>query len=261
MTTSRLSRTIVLIHGAWMTAASWDKFRKPFEQAGYTVHVPSWPFLDQGAAADLRASPPAGLGSLKAGEIADHIGKFIRTLPEQPIIIGHSMGGLVTQLLLDRGYGVAGVLLDPGPVAGIIADPVSLLAALPVLTRWNAWNRTYTLSKAQFDAKFANTAPAALREEAYEKYMVPTSGRVFAQTATGLGIRINVKKRMQPVLVTAASADRTVAPAMSRKIYNKHRKAPSRTDFVEFPGMSHFLMAEPGYDKVAAYIIDWAKNL
>ncbi|PBC01904.1 alpha/beta fold hydrolase [Mesorhizobium sp. WSM3860] len=260
MTHSRLTRTVVLIHGAWMTAASWSNFRKPFEEAGYTVHAPSWPFLDRGAA-ELRANPPADLGSLKAGDIADHIAKFIETLPEKPIIIGHSMGGLVTQLLLDRGYGVAGVLLDSGPVAGIIADPVSLLAALPVLARWNAWNRTYTLSKAQFDAKFANTAPAALRDEAYEKYMVPTSGRVFAQTATGLGIGINIRKRTQPVLVTAASEDKTVAPAMSRKIYKKHKKAPSRTDYVEFAGMSHFLMAEPGYEKVAAFIIEWAKDL
>ncbi|MGE0500760.1 MAG: alpha/beta hydrolase [Rhizobiaceae bacterium] len=261
MNTSRLTRTIVLVHGAWMTAASWDNFRKPFEAAGYTVHTPTWPFLGTGTAAELRANPPAGLGSLKAGEIADHIGRFIETLPEKPIIIGHSMGGLVTQLLLDRGYGAAGVLLDPGPVAGIIADPVSLLAALPVLTRWNAWNRTYTLSKAQFDAKFANTAPAALRDEAYEKYMVPTSGRVFAQAATGLGIRIDVRRRTQPVLVTAASEDRTVAPALSRRIYRKHKKAPGRTDFVEFEGLSHFLMTEPGHEKVAAYIIDWAKSL
>lgn len=261
MTTSRLSNTIVLVHGAWMTAASWDNFRKPFEAAGYTVHTPTWPFLDTGTAAELRANPPKGLGSLKAGEIADHIGAFIETLPEKPIIIGHSMGGLVTQLLLDRGYGVAGVLLDPGPVAGIIADPVSLLAALPVLTRWNAWNRTYTLSKAQFDAKFANTAPKALQDEAYEKYMVPTSGRVFAQAATGLGIRINVKNRTQPVLVTAAEFDKTVSPALSKKIYRKHKKAPSRTDFVEFPGLSHFLMTEPGYEKVADYLITWLAGL
>ncbi|MBX3578852.1 MAG: alpha/beta hydrolase [Rhizobiaceae bacterium] len=261
MTTSRLSSTIVLVHGAWMTAASWDNFRKPLEAAGYAVHTPTWPFLDGRTAADLRTNPPAALGWQKAGEIADHVGRFIETLPEKPIIIGHSMGGLVTQLLLDRGYGVAGVLLDPGPVAGIIADPVSLLAALPVLTRWNAWNRTYTLSKAQFDAKFANTAPKALRDEAYDTYMVPTSGRVFAQAATGLGIRIDVKKRTQPVLVTAASEDKTVSPALSRKIYRKHKKAPGRTDFVEFEGLSHFLMTEPGHEKVAAYILSWLEGL
>jgi pimeloyl-ACP methyl ester carboxylesterase len=259
--TSRLSRTIVLVHGAWMTAASWDEIRQPFEAAGYTVHTPTWPFLEGRSAADLRANPPAGLGRLKAGEIADHIGRFIDTLPEKPIIVGHSMGGLVTQLLLDRGHGVAGVLLDPGPVAGIIADPVSLLAALPVLTRWNAWNRPYTLSKATFDAKFANTARAAVRDEAYEAYMVPTSGRVFAQAATGLGIRIDVSRRTQPLLVTAASEDKTVSPALSRKIYRKHKKAPGRTDFVEFQGMSHFLAGEPGYEKVADVVIDWLAGL
>jgi len=259
--TSSLTSTVVLIHGAWMTPASWDNFRAKLEDAGYTVHAPTWPFLGRGTAAELRANPPKGLGSLTAGAIADHYAKFIETLPEKPLIIGHSMGGLVTQLLLDRGYGAAGVLLDPAPVAGIIADPVSLLAALPVVARWNAWNRPYTLSKATFDAKFANTAPAALRDEAYEKYMVPTSGRIFAQAATGLGIAIDVRKRTQPLLVTAAQFDKTVAPALSRKIYRKHRKAPGRTDFVEFPGLSHFLMTEPGYEKVADHVIEWARSL
>lgn len=259
--TSRLTKTIVLVHGAWMTAESWENFRKPFEAAGYTVHTPTWPHLAGRTAADLRANPPAELGRLTAGAIADHFGRFIETLPEKPLIIGHSMGGLVTQLLLDRGYGVAGVLLDPGPVAGIIADPISLLAAAPVLSRWNAWNRTYTLSKKAFDAKFANTAPKAVRDEAYEKYMVPTSGRVFAQAATGIGIRIDARARKQPLLVTAAEHDRTVAPALSRKIFRKHKASAARTDFVEFQGLSHFLAGEPGYEKVAQYVIDWAKSL
>lgn len=259
--TSRLTSTVVLIHGAWMTSASWDNFRAELERAGYTVHAPTWPFLDKGTAAELRANPPKGLGSLTAGAIADHYAKFIETLPEKPLIVGHSMGGLVTQLLLDRGYGVAGVALNPGPIAGVIADPLSLGAAFPVLARWNAWNRPYTLSKAQFDARFANTAPAALRDEAYEKYMVPTSGRLFAQVATGIGTRVTPKRRTQPLLITAAEKDRTVAPALSRAIFRKQRKSPARTDFVEFPGLSHFLAAEPGYEKVADTVIEWARGL
>lgn len=259
--TSRLTKTVVLIHGAWMTSASWDNFRGKLEVAGYTVHTPTWPYLDRGKAAELRANPPEGLGSLTAGAIADHHARFIKTLPEQPLIIGHSMGGLVTQLLLDRGYGVAGVALDPAPVAGVIADPVSLGAAFPVLARWNAWNRTYTLSKAQFDNRFANTAPAALRAEAYEKYMVPTSGRLFAQVATGIGIGVQPELRKQPLLITAGEKDRTVAPALARAIYRKQNKSSARTDFVEFPGLSHFLMTEPGYEKVADTVIEWAASL
>jgi len=260
-TSHRLTNTIVLVHGAWMTAASWDNFRKPLEAAGYTVHTPTWPYLEKGTAAELRANPPEGLGRLTAGAIADHYAKFIDTLPEKPLIIGHSMGGLVTQLLLDRGYGVAGVALDPGPIAGVIPDFLSLTAAIPVLLRWNAWNRTYTLPKATFDARFANTAPQALRDEAYDKYVVPTSGRLFAQAATGIGVGVDTKARKQPLLVTAAEHDRTVAPALSRAIWRKQKKSAARTDFVEFPGLSHFLATEPGYEKVAAYVLDWAEKL
>ncbi len=255
------SNTIVLIHGAWMTAASWGNFRQQLEAAGYTVHTPTWPFLEGRSAADLRANPPAGLGRLSPAAIADHVAKFIETLPEKPILVGHSMGGLVTQILLDRGYGVAGVALDPGPIAGVIPDLKSLLAALPVVARWNAWNRTYTLSKEQFDQGFANTAPAALRDQAYEQYMVPTSGRLFAQVASGLGTGVKVRRRTQPLLVTAAEFDKTVTPELSRRIYNKQKKAPGRTDFVEFPGLSHFLMTEPGHEKVAEYVVNWLKSL
>lgn len=258
---NRLTNTIVLIHGAWMTSASWDNFRKPLEAAGYIVHAPTWPYLEKGTAAELRANPPQSLGQLTAGAIADHYGKFIDTLPEKPLIIGHSMGGLVTQLLLDRGYGVAGVALDPGPIAGVIPDFLSLTAALPVLLRWNAWNRTYTLPKATFDARFANTAPQALRDEAYDEYVVPTSGRLFAQAATGIGVGVKTKARKQPLLVTAAEHDRTVAPALSRAIWRKQKKSAARTDFVEFPGLSHFLATEPGHEKVAAYVLDWAEKL
>lgn len=257
----RLTDTIVMIHGAWMTSASWDRFRMPFEAAGYTVHTPTWPFLDRGTAAELRAHPPEGLGTLTAGAITDRYATFIDTLPEKPLIIGHSMGGLVTQLLLDRGYGIAGVALDPGPIAGIIPDLVSLRAAIPVLARWNAWSRTYTLRKAAFDARFANTAPAALRDSAYADYVVPTSGRLFAQAATGIGLRVTPKARRQPLLITAAEHDRTVAPALSRAAWRKQKASPARTDYVEFPGRSHFLAAEPGYEEVAAHVIDWAAKL
>ena len=97
-------RSLGLIHGAWVTAQSWDTFRQPFEAAGYTVHTPTWPMLEGRSARELNESPPSGFGALTTGSIVDRLQAFITTLPDAPLIVGHSFGGLFTQMLLDRGW-------------------------------------------------------------------------------------------------------------------------------------------------------------
>jgi pimeloyl-ACP methyl ester carboxylesterase len=255
-----LTRTVVFIQGAWMLPASWDSFRKPFEAAGYKTHAPSWPYLE-GTAAELRAKPPAALGGLTVGAIVDHYAAFIATLPEKPLIIGHSFGGLYTQLLLDRGIGAAGIAIDPGPIGGIIPGPISLAAAFPVLARWEGWNLPFTLSREAFAANFANTAPADLQESAYEHLVVPTSGRIFYQAAGWIGTFAHPKRRKQPLLITAAEKDRTVTPYVAHAAYLIQRRALARTDFTLFGNRSHFLIAEPGWEEVASFALNWAKRL
>ena len=198
------SRTIVLIHGAWVTPASWAEFRQPFEAAGYTVHTPTWPLLDGLSPAEINASPPAGFGALTVGKVVDHLQRFIEGLPQQPILIGHSYGGLYTQLLLDRGVGVAGVALNPVLIGGIVPGPVTLTAALPILARPNGWNRPYAFSRERWFRRFANSAPRALSDEAYDSYVIPAPGRIFYQAAGMIGTGVNVKARKQPLLVLSA---------------------------------------------------------
>lgn len=132
ISTAPATRTVLFITGAWMHSSSWDKFRSMFEAAGYNTLAPAWPYLE-GNPADLRQNPDKRLGTLTFKTILDHYAKIIDALGEQPLIVGHSMGGLITQLLLDRGYGVAGIAMDPGPIAGALPGPVSLLAAVPPL--------------------------------------------------------------------------------------------------------------------------------
>ena len=254
------TKTVVFIHGAWMTSASWDNFRSTFEAAGYATLAPTWPYMDR-PVADLRSNPDPRFGALSLGEIADHYEAIIRALPEKPLLVGHSFGGLIVQLLLDRGVGIAGIAIDPGPVAGAFADPVSLGAALPVVLRWNGWNTPFMLTRAAFKDRFANKAPAALQEFGYDNYVVPAPGRIFYQAAAMLGNGVKPATRTQPLLITAGEFDRTVAPALSRGIYNVQKKSPARTDFKFFAGRSHFLAAEPGWEEVAQYAIDWAREV
>lgn len=152
----------MLIHGAWVTAQSLDTFRQPFEAAGYMVHTPTWPMLEGRSARELNESPPPGLGKLTTGAIVDHLQAFIATLPDAPLLVGHSFGGLFTQMLLDRGVGRAGVAINPVPIGGIVPRPTSLTAVLPAVARWNGWNRSYAMSRQVWSDRFANTAPPAL---------------------------------------------------------------------------------------------------
>ena len=249
------TKTVVFVTGAWMHTSSWDKFRSAFEAAGYTTYAPAWPYLE-GKPADLRANPDKRLGKLTFKQIVDKYAAFIDTLPEQPIIIGHSMGGLITQLLLDRGYGVAGIAVDPGPIAGAFVGLTSLLAALPPVL--SGPSTPHLITREGFAKTFANILSADEQKAAYDDYVVPTSSRIFYQAAGMIGTGVNVKARKQPLLVLSAEHDRTVSPFLARQVYNLQKKAPSRTDFHEFKDRDHFLAGERGWEEVAQYTLDWA---
>lgn len=258
--TDRVSNHVVFIPGAWMTPGCWDDFRKPFEAAGYTVHTPSWPTLDGGTPEQLRARPPEGLGALSIGAIVAHLAAVIADLPESPLIVGHSFGGLFTQLLLAQGLGVAGIALDPAPIAGVIPGPISLSAAAPILFRWNGWNRPFLISREAFAKTFANTIPPEAQRAAYDRLVVPTSGRIFFQAAAGLGSAAHPRRRAQPLLITVGEKDRTVSPYVARAAARIQRKSLAPTTFKQFAGRSHFLIAEPGWEEVADYCVAWARR-
>ncbi|WP_413582854.1 alpha/beta hydrolase [Bdellovibrio sp. HCB288] len=253
-------KTVVLIHGAWMTPISWDGFKKYFEEQGFNVITPTWPLMDK-SIEELRAHPDSEFGALSFKKIADHLEGIIRALPEPPLLVGHSMGGLLVQLLLDRGLGSAGICIDPAPIAGVIPDTRSLTSALPGLLRFAGWRKPYILTKEAFDKNFANTAPAEQRDADYKKFVVPAPGKIFFQAATGIGTHVDVKHRKQPLLIIAGEDDRTTAPAMVEANYRKQAKSPSRTDFKSFAGVSHYLIAEPGWEKVADASVKWAQDV
>ena len=126
-----MSKTIMLIHGAWLNAQAWEGFKARYEARGYTVIAPSWPFDDR-SPAELRASPNPALAKVGINELINHYDRLIRALPEPPILIGHSFGGTITQHLLDRGLGVAGVVIDPAPTSGVLVGWQTIKSTFPV---------------------------------------------------------------------------------------------------------------------------------
>jgi pimeloyl-ACP methyl ester carboxylesterase len=251
-----MTNTVLFVHGAWLTPKAWDCWRSHFEAAGYTTVAPTWPHMDRPIDA-LRKAPDPALAKLSVAEIVDHYAAEIAKLDEPPIIIGHSFGGLITMMLLDRGCGVAGVVLDPAPPRGVIPGLRSVLSALPVLLSWNGWNRVLTMSRSGFSGTFANTLPAGVAGAAYDAYVVPAPGRPYFQASLGIGNGVSYKRLTQPLLLIAGLKDKTADPAMIKRIWRAYRKAGAPAELATFPDRSHFLFAEQGWQQIADSVLGW----
>jgi pimeloyl-ACP methyl ester carboxylesterase len=187
-------KTIVFIHGAFLTPSCWNKFAGWFPERGYQVHTPAWPGKDR-TVAQIRADP-AGLAGVGLGEILDQYAVYVGELAEfdelvtlvdtaeMPILIGHSFGGLIVQVMLDCGIGSAGVAIHPAPPRGVpVVQPSALRSVAPLLARPSNRRGIVRMSFPQWRYAFAHTLPEDEARSAYERHVTPETGRPFFQTA------------------------------------------------------------------------------
>lgn len=259
-------RTIVLVHGLWVTPLSWEPFRRYYEKLGHHVLAPAWPGI-QGSVADMRRDP-SGLHGIGAEDVVAHYTRIIRALPEPPIIMGHSYGGAITQLLIDQGLGAAGVAIDSVPPKGILVLPLSTnLALTPALLHPATYRRgTFLFTFRQFWRVFCNTLSEADARAAYETQAIPASGRSILQAALAnftpnAATTVNFRNpNRAPLLVIGGEKDVIMPAALSRKIFRKHQASPCVTDYKEFSGRSHYIIAEKGWQEVADFALTWAED-
>jgi pimeloyl-ACP methyl ester carboxylesterase len=259
------TNTIVLIHGAWMTPRSWDPFRGFYAQLGYRVLTPPWPRLE-GEVEEIRRDPSAMAG-LGIAEIVDGYEQIIRLLDEPPIIMGHSFGGLFVQMLLDRGLGAAGIAIDSAQPKGVLRLPFSQIRALsPVLLNPANVNRAVPFNFDQFRYGFANTMTEREAREAFQLNAIPAPGRIVFQTGlANLNPRAATKvdyrnDRRAPLLLIAGGEDHIVPASVNRANFRKYRRSTATTDFVEFSGRSHLIVAQTGWEEVAEHALSWAQK-
>lgn len=260
-----MSQTIVFLHGAWVTPSSWASFIGDFEARGYSCIAPAWPGKDRSVEA-IRADPSPLLG-LGIGEIVDHYERIVRALPEPPILIGHSFGGLFVQILLDRGLGSCGVAIDPAPPRGVLVyEPSAYRSLGSVILNWRGWRKVVHWTYENFRYAFVHTLPEADARAAYETFVTPESGRLFFQGAlSGFSrhspARVDFRNTSRaPLLIIAGGKDRIVPASLVRRNYAKYAKSSAVTDLLEFPEMTHWIIAQPGWQDVAAQAAAWIKT-
>jgi pimeloyl-ACP methyl ester carboxylesterase len=249
------SKTIVLIHGMFMTPLCWEKWIPYNEAKGYRVFAPAWPGRDRPVDELRKLHPDPELAKLKLNHVVDHLETFIVSLDEKPAIIGHSMGGLAVQILLQRDVAVAGIAIDPAPPAGVFTTEFSFLKAnFPAINPF-LLSQPVHMTFEHFQYAFVNTLPLDEQRATYDRYVVPES-RGVPTSSLGSAGKVDFNRLRRPLLITAGEKDHIIPASLNRSNYSKY-KAPSVTDFKEFAGRDHFLIGSRGWEEIANYCLEW----
>jgi pimeloyl-ACP methyl ester carboxylesterase len=254
---------VVFVHGLWLLPSSWDRWQEVFRSAGYAPIAPGWPD-DPETVEEARAHPEAFAGK-SIGEVADHFAAVIQRLSAKPAIVGHSFGGLLTQILAGRGLAVASVAISPAPFRGVLPLPISALrAASPALRNPLNRGRAIPLTHDQFRFAFGNAVGEDEAKELYETFSVAAPGEpLFQAAAANLNpwteAKVDTKNPERgPLLIIAGEDDHTVPEVVSEAAYKQQQKNPGVTEFHKIPGRGHSLTIDHGWRDVAEVALAFA---
>lgn len=253
---------VVFVHGLWLLASSWDPWKQLFEGKGYATIAVDWPG-DQPSYDEAHRNKDS-LAGTSVSDVADHVAEVIAGLGRKPVVIGHSFGGLLAQMVAGRGLAVASVAIDPAPSRGVLPLPFSALkASFPVLGNPLNRGRTVTLTFEQFRYGFANAVPEDEAHRLYETFHTPAPGRPLFQAATANLFPWTVAKADKknpargPMLVITGEQDRIVPFALANAAYKGQKKNTNPTELVEIPGVGHSLVIDSHWPEVADAVLDF----
>jgi pimeloyl-ACP methyl ester carboxylesterase len=256
---------VVFVHGLWLLPSSWDRWAGVFEEAGYVAVTPGWPD-DPETVAEAKAHPEV-FARKSIGDIADYEEAIIRKLDRKPVVIGHSFGGLLTQILAGRGVAAASVAISPAPFRGVLPLPISALrSASPVLSNPANRHRAVPLTYEQFRYGFANAVDEEQAKKLYADYSVPGSGEpIFQAAAANLNpwteAKVDTKNPERgPLLIVSADEDHTVPWAIANASYKRQSKNEGVTEIVKLEHRGHALTIDDGWREVADTALAFVKK-
>ncbi len=256
---------VVFIHGLWLLAGSWDRWTALFEEAGYAPVAADWPG-DPATVAEARANPEA-LAGKTVGQVAGHMAELIGTLDRKPAVVGHSFGGLMTQIVAGRGLSAASVAIDPAPFKGVLPLPLAAIrATFPVLRNPLNRGRAITLTLDQFRYSWANAVDAEEAKQLHETFHVAAPGApIFQAAVANFNPRSETRADSQnpergPLLIFTGEKDHAVPPAMSNAAYKKQKRNAGVTELAEVPNRGHSLIIDSGWREVADTALGFLKR-
>jgi non-heme chloroperoxidase len=256
---------VVFIHGLWLLPSSWDRWATVFEEAGFAPLTPGWP--DDPDTVEEANAHPEVFAHKTVGDVADHFGEVIGKLATKPAVIGHSFGGLLTQIVAGRGLSRVSVAIDPAPFRGVLPLPISALkSSRPVLGNPANRSRAVPLTYEQFRFGFANAVPEAEAKELYDEFAVPASGAPLFQAATAnlnpwTEAKVNSKNPDRgPLLIVSGEKDNTVPWAIANASFTKQKRNTGVTEIVEMKNRGHALTIDSGWREVADTSLAFVKR-
>lgn len=249
--------TIVFLTGAFVSSHCWDPWKGFFEQRGYRCLAPPWPHKDAPALVLRSRQPDAAIASIRLADLVNYFTDFITQLDEKPILIGHSLGGLLVQLLLQKDLAVAGVAIHSVPPAGVMSFKWSFLrAAWAPLGFFTPASRSFLMSFPQWQYAFANGMPLAEQKAGYEKFAIPESKRALRDGLSHVA-KVDYKRPHPPLLFVAGTADHTMPASLNRSNFKRYAKSQSVTEFKLSEGRNHFVLGQPTWWEDADFIAQW----
>jgi pimeloyl-ACP methyl ester carboxylesterase len=256
---------VVFVHGLWLLPSSWDRWRTVFEEAGYATLAPGWPD-DPNSVEEAKRNPEA-MAHKTIGQIADHFNDVIKTLTKKPAVIGHSFGGLLTQILAGRGVSAVSVAIDPAPFRGVLPLPFSSLkSAAPVIGNPANHGRAIPLTYEQFRFGFANAVSEDEAKELHATFAVPGSGVPLFQAATAnlnpwTEAKVDTKNPDRgPLLIIDGEKDNTVPWAIANASYKRQKRNEGITEIVMIPERGHSLTIDHGWREVAETALNFVQR-
>ncbi len=251
------SKTVVFIHGLFLNNQSWAEWETFFEEKGYTTYSPVYPG-HEGSPKKLRDNAPENLGNVTFSDVVTQFEKFIKNLPEKPIIIGHSMGALVAQKLVEKELAEAAVMISSAPPKGVISTKFSFAKSNFGLLNPFKGNSVHYPSKKWFHYAFTNTLSREESDSIFDKYVVPESRNIPRETLKKAG-KIEFKKPHAPMLFISGKEDHIIPASLNRKNFRRYKDEKSIREHKIFEGRDHFIAGEDGWEEIANYIHNWLK--
>jgi len=255
------SRSIVFITGTFISNNCWDEWMSYFENEGYKCIAPAWPHKDASPEELRNQTAHDVIASNTLTSLADHFASIINALPERPILVGHSLGGVVVQLLLQQELGVAGVAIRSFPPNGVNRFWFSFLKAIwEAMVVLSSSKQTYLISFNKWRYTVANGVAYEQQKELYYRYAIPESKKIIRE-AFNCAAKINFSKPHAPLLIMSGSNDKLIPASLNYINYKKYANGNSVTEYIEFKGHIHLVFGIPAWKEEADCVFHWLQGL